>query len=269
MKIYKVIPRLERQRLLRLWHQALENQWSARAINWEAPVFVQGAANRDRMGRLLTPILMSEQTAFHSASAMLPILGDLGQDEAQYYLTTWIVDEARHAELFYKLFKRFEREPISPRKFPEAYYFQSAMFSTDVVEFLSGLLVTEVMAKKTMAELLRLDLDSALSQICERILNDEARHLGFNRIFTEDHVAALQASDPAEATECGRGLVERVDMVLDAASSFMHSLEGDLDDVGFDLEAVEGEIREESRSRIKRAVAAGVKAGEKLEAESA
>lgn len=263
MKIYKLIPRLEKQRMLRLWHQAQEDQWSARAIPWDAPLFIQKDVSRDRMARILTPVLMSEQSAFNSAAALLPILGERGQDEAQYYMTTWIVDEARHAELFLRMIDRFEREPLSPRKQPAAYYFQAKVRSNEVVEFLAGLLVSEVMAKKAMTEFLRLDLDTALSQICERILNDEARHLGFNRIFTEDHIASIHAVDPAEAKACVEGLESRLEFVLEGLVEFLSTMKPDFVDIGFDMDRVIGEIHEECRSRMHRAITAGLRPREK------
>ncbi|MDX1384889.1 MAG: hypothetical protein R3190_14650 [Thermoanaerobaculia bacterium] len=266
MRIPRVIPHLEKERILRLWHQAQEDQWSAKSIHWDAPQVIQSRASKDRMARLLTPILMSEQSAFNSASALLPVLGEEGEDESQYYLATWVVDEARHAELFYRLFKRFDRAPLSPRRFPAVYFLQSKIYSEDMSVFLAGLLIIEVMAKKSMTELLRIDVDPALSEICEGILRDEARHLGFNRIYVEDKLSRLEAADPASAQAYADRLNERMELVLAEVPKFLGSLETEFREIGFRSEMVIEELRIEARQRMERAIAAGRNAGAKLAA---
>ena len=264
MKILKVLPKLERERILRLWHQAQEGQWSARAIAWDAPQVIQSKVSKDRLARILTPILMSEQSAFNSASALMPILGDEGEDESQYYLATWVVDEARHAELFYLLLKRFDREPLSPRRFPAAYFLQARVRSDDLGVFLAGLLVIETMAKKAMTEFLRLDLDPALSQICEGILRDEARHLAFNRIYIEDHLAGLKAGDSGAAEACAHRLTAQMEKILAEIPDFLGTLKTEFSDIGFQTEMVIEELRVEARQRMQRSIASGLEAGEKL-----
>ncbi|MEE2777578.1 MAG: ferritin-like domain-containing protein [Acidobacteriota bacterium] len=257
MKIPRVVPILEKERILRLFHQAQEAQWSARAISWDAPQVLTSSVSKDRMARLLTPILMSEQSAFHSASRLLPMLDEAGEAESQYYMTTWIVDEARHAELFYRLLKRFDREPLSPRRFPAAYMFHSRNRSAELNVFLSGLLIIEVLAKKAMTEFLRIDVDTALSEICEGILRDEARHLSFNRIYIEDHLAGLEASDPAVAEACGVRLTDHMESLLAGVPEFLGSMRADFDDIGFQTEMVVEELRVEARQRMERSVAKG------------
>ena len=57
-----------------------------------------------------------------------------------------------------------------------------------------------------MEEFVRLDLDPVLSDIAHGILLDEARHLGFNHIYLEDHFKESFAGDPARAEEDARRL---------------------------------------------------------------
>lgn len=264
MKIHNLVPTLEKKRFLRLWHQAQESQWSAEAIDWTPPLFIRENANRDRLAKILTPLLMSEQSAMNSAAALFPLFGGPGQNESQYYLTTWMVDEARHAELFSRMIGRLDRAPLSARRFPAAYYFQSRVYSRDIVLFLAGLLVSEVLAKYAIKEFLRLDLDQVLSQISERILGDEARHLGFNRIYLEDHLASLETRNPEEAAACAVRLEERLDLVLGGLPDFLRSIEAELREIGFETDRVLTEVDAETRSRMRRAIDAGRRAGGKM-----
>jgi hypothetical protein len=260
MKIHSLLPHLENQRILRLWHQAQEAQWSALAIDWKAAVRI-GEADRDRMARILTPVLMSEQSAMNSAGALFPLVGSREEHESQYYLASWIVDEARHAELFFRMIHRFDREPMSQRRFPEAYYFQSRVYSQDIVLFLAGLLVSEVLAKHSMSEFLRLDIDPALSQICERILDDEARHLGFNHLYLEEHLAGLERVSADESAACAVRLTERLDAVLAGLPKFLRALDAETRAIGFQTEAILAGVDEEARTRLRRSIEAGRRKG--------
>ena len=261
MRVYKLIPKLKKKRHLNLWHKAQEAQWSAEGLDWNAPQRVLSKVTKDRLARILTPVLMSEQSAFHSATALLPLLGRNNEVESQYYLTTWLVDEARHAELFARMFDRIDREPLSARKFPGAYLFQNQVMSHDTAIWLAGLLVVEVLAKKVMTEFRRLDLDPVLSEISDRILIDEARHLGFNRIYVEDRMAEMQRRGAAEAEGFASQLGERLEKILEAAPVLLGSLQKELEEVGFDTEGVLHELGEEARQRMERAIATGQRAG--------
>lgn len=260
MRVYKVIPTLDKQHILNLWHKAQDAQWSAERIDWHAPLRITEKVSKDRLARVMTPILMSEQSAFHSASQLLPLLGRNNEVESQYYLSTWLVDEARHAELFALMFERFDRQPTSPRRFPGAYFFQSKVMSDDVAVWLAGLLAVEVLAKHVMTELRRLDLDAALSQVCDGILEDEARHIGFNRIYVEDRIATLGARSTEEAQAFADQLDERLEAVLDAAPVLLGALDTELAEMGFRKDDVLDRLRDEARSRMGRTVRAGFRA---------
>ncbi|MHC4493412.1 MAG: ferritin-like domain-containing protein [Planctomycetota bacterium] len=262
MKVYKLIPQLKKKRHLALWHKAQESQWSANSIRWDAPQRLTQKKLKDQLSRVLTPVLMGEQSAFVSASALLPLLGAKNEAESQYYLATWLVDEARHAELFTRMFERIDREPMSTRKFPSAYLFQGQVMANDAAVWLAGLLVVEVLAKKVMQEFVRLDLDPALSQISEGILGDEARHLGFNRVYIEDRMAELQRESPEKAAAFTDHLHSRLERVLEYAPTMFDALRTELREMGFDTASVLDTLGEESRARLKKAVDSGLRMAE-------
>src|SRR5476651_1618379 len=143
MKIYKVLPDLSRKRHMSLWHKSLRAQWSAEDINWSVPHRLTSDKTKDSLARILTPILMGEQSALYSVSALIPILGQNSEVESQFYLTTWAVDEARHTELFTRFYNRIGREPLPIRRFPTGYIFKTTIVSKEPAEWLAGVLVSE------------------------------------------------------------------------------------------------------------------------------
>lgn len=257
MKIYKVLPDLSRKRHMKIWHKALRSQWSAADLDWSRPQRIRKRALKDQLGRMLTPVLMGEQAALYSVSSLIPVLGKTAEVESQLYLTTWAVDEARHTELFTRFYHRLEREPQSIRHFPAGYLFQSQIVSDDVAEWLSGVLVSEVLAKLVMEGFRSLDLDPLLSEISDGILKDEARHLGFNHIYIEDKFARLDDADGPAGEALAKTLHAQLSGVLDQAVPVIAALRDDLVDVGFDPDKLFDDLSTEVRWRLDKSIAAG------------
>lgn len=257
MKIYKVLPDLKKERQLKIWHKALRSQWSAADMKWDTPQRITSRHLKDQMGRILTPVLMGEQAALYSVSGLIPILGKMSEVESQFYLTTWAVDEARHTELFSMYYRRLDREPMPIRRFPAGYLFQSQIVSDEPAEWLSGVLVSEVIAKKLMEEFRRLDLDPLLTDIADGILLDEARHLGFNHIYLEDRFGRLYETSEEEAQAFSDQLHRRLDKVFAHLKPMLDALATELDDVGIDRIELFDKVGEESRRRLDKSIAAG------------
>ena len=259
MNIYKVLPDLKKKRHLSLWHKALRSQWSAEDVNWGQPQRITKDALKDQLARLLTPILMGEQSALYSVSGLIPILGQCGDVESQFYLTTWAVDEARHTELFARFYGRMDREPMSIRRFPSGYLFQSQIMSKDPAEWLAGVLFSEVLAKLVLEEFRRLDLDPVLSDISNGILEDEARHLGFNHIYLEDRLASMFRKDQHEGRTYEEHLRTRLQKVLDLLIPIFTALKADTLAVGLDSEGLLHNVGVEAKRRLEKSMASGEK----------
>lgn len=257
MKIYKVLPDLSKKRHMGLWHKALKSQWSAEDLDWSQPLGVRKARLKDQLARVLTPILMGEQSALYSVTSLIPTLGQRSEVESQFYLTTWAVDEARHTELFTRFYHRLDREPESIRKFPAGYLFQSQINSNDPALWLAGVLVSEVLARLVMQEFLRLDLDPVLSEISKGILDDEARHLGFNHIYLEDQFAALSLKSADEAGAEAEHLRSRLESVLGSVPPILSQLEVELREIGIEADALYDELADEARERLERSIQRG------------
>lgn len=257
MKIYKVLPDLDKPRQMKIWHKALRSQWSAADLDWSRPQRITSPRLKDQLGRMLTPILMGEQAALYSVSGLIPILGQRSEVSSQFYLTTWAVDEARHTELFALFYKRLDREPMSIRHFPSGYLFQSQIVSKEPAEWLAGVLVSEVLAKLVMEEFRRLDLDPVLSDIADGILLDEARHLGFNHIYLEDRFTGLFQADGEDGQSFSGHLHERLRDVLGKVSPMMDALSVELADIGMDAPRLLHDLEKEAVWRLDKSIEAG------------
>ena len=268
MKIYKVLPDLDKERQMKIWHKALRSQWSATDLNWDTPQRLTSSHLKDQLGRLLTPVLMGEQAALYSVSGLIPILGKMSEVESQFYLTTWAVDEARHTELFTLYYKRLDRQPMPIRRFPAGYLFQSQIVAEEPAEWLSGVLVSEVMAKKLMEEFRRLDLDPVLSDISDGILLDEARHLGFNHIYLEDRFSDLHLHAEDQGRAFADQLHRRLDSVLAHLKPVLDALAQELSDVGIDRIEIFEKVGAEARQRLDKSIRAGRRRAEGLQAAS-
>jgi P-aminobenzoate N-oxygenase AurF len=264
VNIYKVLPSLTNDRQLNLWHKALRSQWSAMDLDWQAPGAVRGGRLRDQLARVLTPVLMGEQAALYSVSSLIPLLGHRSEVEGQFYLTTWAVDEARHTELFARYYGRLDREPESIRRFPSGYLFQSRITSKDPAEWLAGVLVSEVLATLVMKELRRIDLDPVLTDIATGILRDEARHLAFNHVYTEDEVTRRYLAGAAGGDARAAHLRGRIESVLAGVPPILDEIDAELAAVGIDRERLFAELAEDARRRLETSITRGrkVAAGE-------
>lgn len=257
MNIYKVLPDLKNERQMRLWHQALRAQWSANDIDWDAPQRISSDGLRDSLARLLTPVAMSEQSALYSVSALIPEFGHRSEVEAQFYLTTWAVDEARHTELFARFYGRLGREPMSIRRFPQSYMFQTRIMSKDTAEWLTGILAVEMLAQTLSHEFREVDVDPALSEICDGILRDEARHLGFNHVYLEDHFRKLYAADPVAADIRADQLRKRIKWVIEAVPPMTLALRKELDHIGINMDRVNHTLDKVAHERLDKAIFGG------------
>jgi hypothetical protein len=260
MKFYKVLPDLKKERQLKLWHKALRSQWSADDLNWDRPHRITSRTFKDQLARVLTPVLIGEQSALYSVSGLIPKLGLDSEVESQFYLTTWAVDEARHTELFARFYGRLGREPLSIRRFPSGYLFQTRIVSDDAAEWLAGVLVSEVLARQLMLEFKRLDIDPVLSDISDGLLTDEARHLGFNHIYLEDRFGALERRDPAEAAAFATQLGARIEHVLEAVPPILRAIDSELSAIGIDRRRLFHDATEEARERLQKSIRAGRRA---------
>lgn len=242
MQIYRVLPHLCKERHLALWHNGIRSQWLPSEMDWEGRTGRLSPSRRDQLARVLTPLLMGEQAALYSITRIIQILGTESEVESQLYLTSMLMDEARHTELFSRFYARLERDPLSIRRLPNSYLFQSVIMSEDPCDWMVGSLVSEMTAKLCLEGFRRQDLDPVLTEMVDRILDDEARHLGFNRVFLEDRAYQSLAAKERPDEDLGEQMRRRLAGVLESVPPMFDSLSKDMLAVGLDP----GEIYEET-----------------------
>ena len=206
----------------RLYENAKRDQWNAsRDIPWDAPQAADGRAIADelidiygsplweRLGERqrvelnrcvaawrLSVLMHGEQGALLACSQLVDVVK--GADE-KFFQATQVVDEARHNEVL----DRYLRERLDDRRYPipanARDIFDSILSDSRWYVKTIGLqLVAETFAValfKMMAESAR---DPVLGTVCRRILQDEARHMGFGMLSLP---AVVEGASPAERRE--------------------------------------------------------------------
>ena len=208
--------------LRRLYEQAKLDQWNAaKDIDWEKPLEGDGGLIADdlvdihgtRFWDKLSPaervelnhcvsrwrlsILMAGE---HGAMLVCSQLVEnvQGQD-AKLFQATQVVDEARHNEVLH----RYMALRLDGRPYPLAGNVKE-LFDTLLgtgswyLKTIGLQLVAETFAVSLFRMLGESSKDEVLRQVCKRILQDEARHMGFGMLSLPELVAEASASEHRE-----------------------------------------------------------------------
>jgi hypothetical protein len=186
--VIRVFPRIQNNKLMELFRKGVEGQWSAALIDWDHPIQLD-LHERCALARVLTPVYLGEQTAMVGASSVIPQFFAAHQTEAQLYLSTFLLDEARHFETLTRFYQKIDMRPLEVRDLKEIFRYQARLFrSKDKVEWLWGILVSDILARHFYSTLVKAHPGSLFAQIGGRILLDEARHLAFAELFLKEMV---------------------------------------------------------------------------------
>src|SRR5262245_62500883 len=168
---------------MELFRKGVEGQWSAAQIDWEGPLLLD-RQEQQALAHVLTPVYLGEQTAMVGASAMMPQFFAAHHTEAQLYLATFVLDEARHFETLTRFYQKMDLRPLEGRDLQDMFRYQARLFkSRDKVEWLWGILVSDILAQHFYGILAKVHADSLFGHIASRILRDEARHLAFAELY--------------------------------------------------------------------------------------
>src|SRR2546426_8712786 len=208
---------VEQPDLRRLYEQAKRDQWNvSRDIDWSRPVDLDSAVVADELidiygtpywerlgprerGELnrrftawrLSVLLYGEHGAMLACSQLVETVS--GPD-AKYFVATQVVDEARHTEVI----DRYLRDKLGGLTYPMPQN-ERELFDTILgdprwyVKTIALQLVAETFAVSLFKMLAETSKDPLLRDICRRILQDEARHMGFGMLSLPEVVA--QASE--------------------------------------------------------------------------
>ena len=179
----RVFPRIENAQLMELFRKGVEGQWSATEIDWTQPLALDLHEQR-ALAMVLTPIYLGEQTAMIGASSTIPQCFAAHETEAQLYLSTFLLDEARHFETLTRFYNALNQRPLEVRQLKDMFRYQARLFkSRDRVEWLWGILLSDILARHFYSILAKAHPASLFASIAGRIVRDEARHLAFAELY--------------------------------------------------------------------------------------
>lgn len=185
----RVFPCVDDTKLMELFRKGVEGQWSAALIDWEHPLQLDRHEQR-ALAHVLTPVYLGEQTAMVGASSVIPQFFAAHQTEAQLYLATFLLDEARHFEMLTRFYHKMGLRPLEVRELKDIFRYQARLFkSRDKVEWLWGILLSDILARHFYGTLVKAHPDSLFAHIGSRIIPDEARHLAFAELYLKATLA--------------------------------------------------------------------------------
>src|SRR6266536_5211097 len=222
----RILPDLEDDMLLNLFHKGARTQWTSLDLDWVPPMRLTGR-QREALARLLTPVYFGEQTAMLGASGILPQVAAAGETSAQLYLTSFMVDEARHFEALTRLYRKLGHDPLGLRKMPELLRYHHRIRQGDRADWVWGILFSDVIAKHFYRSFGVAQADPLFGAMSQRILLDESRHLAF-----ADHY--LRRNVPRMSPARRRALVDMRDDLYRLLQSMTEKVRADGDSFGVD-----------------------------------
>jgi rubrerythrin len=248
----------------RLYEQAKLDQWNAATdIDWDRPLAGDGGLIADDLvdihGTKFWDLLSPEQrvelnrrvtrwrisTLMHGEHGAMLVCSQLvenvhGQD-AKLFQATQVVDEARHNEVLHRYVAlRLEGDtyPLAGnvREIFDTLLGTSAWYLKTI-----GLqLVAETFAVSLFRMLAESSKDEILRQVCRRILQDEARHMGFGMLSLPAVVAEASAAERREMEDFAIWALNRTLRGIFPLAAY--------EEMGFDPDEIE-EIRQLRRAR--------------------
>jgi hypothetical protein len=236
----RVLPDLEDDLLLELFHKGASAQWTSRDLDWAPPLRLT-ERQREALARLLTPVYFGEQTAMAGASGILPQLMRAGESTAQLYLASFIMDEARHFEALTRLYAKLGYDPLGLRQMPELMRYYHRLRQGDRIDWAWGILFSDVNAKHFYRALSRRHADPLFGNLSQWILRDESRHLAFAEHYLRRNVGRTDVARRRALVdmrdELFRTLLAMTERVRADADALEVDPDGYLADVWADVEA--------------------------------
>lgn len=189
--ITRIFPDLHDDLLLDLFHKGARAQWIASDLDWSLPARLS-PSRAAALARLLSPIYLGEQTAMLGASRILPEVVAAGETTAQLYLSSFVMDEARHFETLTRLYRTLGQQPTRLRDMPDLLRYHHRLRLGDRLSWVWGILISDLIAKHFFRAFGQAQPD-ALGQLAGRVLQDESRHLAFAEHYLRRNLPKLDA----------------------------------------------------------------------------
>ncbi len=209
----------------RLYENAKRDQWNvSRDIDWSASIDPdQGVFNDGLIDAYGSPYwerldakqrreLNHEFSAWrlsqllHGESGAMIVCSQLVQmvpsTDAKFFMTTQVVDEARHAEALARYLKERLGNKIYPMSSNVKTLFDQLIGSGKWYIKTIGLqLMAETLAVSLFRMMAESSQDPLLCTVSRRILSDESRHMGFSVLSLPEQIAQLSDSERREVED--------------------------------------------------------------------
>lgn len=189
--VSRILPDLEEDLLLQLFHKGAKVQWTSRDLDWASPLVLTDQ-QRLALARLLTPVYFGEQSAMAGAGGILPKVMAAGETTAQLYLASFVMDEARHFEALTRLYRALGHDPLGFREMPELLLYHHRIRQGDRADWVWGILFSDLIAKHFYRSFGTQQADPLFGGLSARILRDESRHLAFAEHYLRRNVAKME-----------------------------------------------------------------------------
>lgn len=186
----KIFPQFEEDLLIRLFHKGVKAQWTVSDVEWEQPLMMTDDQSR-ALAHMLTPVYLGEQSAMIGASVVLPQMAMAGETTSQIYLSSFLMDEARHFEVLTHLYKRLDEDPLNVRQMPAMLRYHNRLRKGDRIDWVWGILISDVFAKNFYQIFSRSQPEALFGTLSGRILQDESRHQAFAEHYLKRVVPTL------------------------------------------------------------------------------
>lgn len=244
LSMIKIFPQFEEDLLIRLFHKGVKAQWTVSDVEWQQPLMM-GEDEARALAHMLTPVYLGEQSAMIGASVVLPQMALAGETTSQIYLSSFLMDEARHFEVLTRLYKRLEEDPLNVRQMPSMLRYHNRLRKGDRIDWVWGILISDVFAKNFYQIFSRSQPQALFGGLSGRILQDESRHQAFAEHYLKGAIPQL---DPARLLD----LIKMKDELLGIMDNMYEHLLGDAQVLNIDGRLFLDELRAEIEYKAKR-----------------
>ncbi|MCY0863681.1 MAG: hypothetical protein OWQ57_01895 [Sulfobacillus sp.] len=179
----KIYPQFDDQDLfIRLFHKGVKAQWTVSDVEWEQPLWLN-PDEAQALAHMLTPVYLGEQSAMIGASVVLPQMALAGETTSQIYLSSFLMDEARHFEVLTRLYRRLEADPLNVRQMPAMLRYHNRLRKGDRIDWVWGILISDIFAKNFYQIFFKAQPEALFGRLSGKILQDESRHQAFAETY--------------------------------------------------------------------------------------
>lgn len=244
LAVIKIYPKLDDDLLVKLFHKGARSHWTAADVDWAEPLLFN-PKQANALARILTPVYLGEQSAMIGASVALPQMAAAGETTSQLYLSSFLMDEARHFEVLTRLYARLDSNPVGLREMPEMLRYHNRLRKGDRVDWVWGILISDIFAKNFYQFFSKSQPDALFGKLSGRILQDESRH----QAFAEHYLKRALPSMPIERVH---ELMKMKDELLLIMDSMYIRLNEDAERIGLNGRDFLDHLRAEVETKAKR-----------------